>query len=242
MRKIKPLLILALTAAVVLGMAVLPWATEAMDDSEKSGTAPIQPVRLDIRGDDTMLRKLVLQARMTTIPVTAESARMTEAEVWAAVEKGLQIYEDTGLFSEMEPSFQSLEPYLGIDPEDRSNYAIFWSVTLTDEGRQSLFLHVDDETGKILLLIYDNYEESRTFTGSGGRALAERLAHAFLTPLELHLSQLESRDGLVGNVATEETVEQDGVNLIYVYQDTPYGTVRVGFVVSPTRAYVYYPG
>ena len=240
MRKVKTILVLILTAAVLVSMAVLPQLAEAMEAAEKSGTAPIQDIRLDIREDDTMLRRLVLQQRMATIPVSPESAAMTMEEVLAAAWAGLQIYFDTGIVEYFEHDDESAEPYLGVDPNDKSNYAIFWSVVLSD-GKQSVVLHIDDETGKLLLMIYDNASISRVFAGDSGQQMMDKLAHAFLSPLSMHPSQLEGMDDLVGNVATEETKEGDGLNRIYVYQYTPYGTLRVGLVVSPTGAYVYYP-
>ena len=240
MRKVKIVFALILTAAVLFTMAVLPRVAESVDNGEQSGTAPIQPVSLNIREDDTMLRKLALQARMTTIPVTPESAAMTMEEVLATARSGLQTYFDTGIVEYFEATDESAEPYLGVDPNDKSNYAIFWSVVLSD-GSQTVLLHLDDETGKILTMIYNNDEVSRVFADGTGQQMMDKLAHAFLTPLSLHPSQLEGMDGLVGNVATEETKEGDGLNRIYVYQYTPYGTLRVGLVVNSTGAYVYYP-
>ena len=240
MRKAKAILALVLTAAVLFAMAVLPRAAEALDDAPQSGTAPIQPVSLDIREDDTMLRRLALQARMTTIPVSPESAAMTTEEVLAAAWAGLQIYFDTGIMDYFEATDESAEPYLGVDPSDKSNYAVFWSVVLSD-GQQSVLLHLDDETGKILLFIYDNYESNLEFAENGGQQLMQKLAHAFLTPLSLHPSQTEEMDDLVGNVATEETPEESGRSKIYTYQFTPCGTLRVGFNISTTGAYVYFP-
>ena len=240
MRRVKTFFCLVLTAAVLLFMAVLPRVAESMDNGEQSGTAPIQPVSLDIREDDTMLRRLALQARMTTIPVSPASAVMTVEEVLAAARAGLEIYFDTGIMDYFEPTDESAEPYLGVDPNDKSNYAIFWSVSLSD-GRQSVLLHLDDETGKILLYIYDNYESNLEFAENGGQQYMQKLVHAFLTPLSLHPSQPEEMGDLVGNVATEETPEESGLSKIYTYQFTPYGTLRVGFNISTTGAYVYFP-
>ena len=165
---------------------------------------------------------------------------MTMEEVLAAAWAGLQIYFDTGIMEYFESNYESAEPYLGVDPNDKSNYAVLWSVVLSD-GKQSVLLHIDDETGKIMLFVYDNYDSTREFAEDGGQKLMQKLTHAFLAPLFLHPSQMEELGELVGNVATEETPEEGGLSKIYTYQSTPYGTLRVGFHISTTGAYVYFP-
>ena len=98
MRKLKTLLILMLTGLLFAFFAVLPRLTGAFYDDRlqgQSGSAPIQSVELELHDMDSdapgyMLRKLALERSMTDVPITSQQASMTEEEVIAAAQAGME--------------------------------------------------------------------------------------------------------------------------------------------------------
>lgn len=170
MRKLRTLLILLLAIFLIAAGAYLPRIAAAVQDGQTLGhtaTEPMQSLVLELGGEAQapgyMMRKLALEQNMMTIPISAGEASMTQEDVFAAAEKGMEGYIEAGMFEWFEYNFRSAEPYLGIDADDKSNFTVFWSVTLDYQGDpyQYLFLHIDDETGKILYINYVTYADDQ---------------------------------------------------------------------------------
>ena len=159
MGKINTASAIVLALLLLAGMALLPTGIGWISDwltNERPGTAPVQSVKLALGDDRTdepgyMMRKMALECRMTTIPVEPAQASMSEEAVYTAAREAMEAYIDAEMFEWFDYSFFHAEPYLGIDPMDKNNNTVFWGVSFVNEADpyHFLFLHIDDETGKI---------------------------------------------------------------------------------------------
>lgn len=241
----KTLSAVVLALVLILGMALLPQGIAGISDyltNEKPGTASIQNVELALNSDKTeepgyMMRKLALEQRMTTIPIKPEQATMTKEEVLTAALDGMAVYVEAEVFEWFEYDFSAVDPYLGVDTENKNNNSIFWTVTLSRpyEPYQDLFLHIDDETGKILFLSYETYgqDQYKYYYQENQRLMMEGLVDAFLWPLNLTLGQLSEYEGLLGCSVEEQELTDDVTCVVYTYEDAAYGTIRVDFQITP---------
>ena len=251
MRKLKTLLILMLTGLLFAFFAVLPRLTGAFYDDRlqgQSGSAPIQSVELVLNDMDSdapgyMLRKLALERSMTDVPITSQQASMTEEEVIAAAQAGMEIYVDAGIFEWFDCTYQGADPYFGLEPSDKSRHMIFWSVVFTNENSpyQSLLLHIDDETGKIIYIKYESGEQDRELANpEDRRKLMDGFIQSFLLPLSLMPSQVWEYENLEGTVS-QSTVEYPELSMVaYTYKDWQYGFITVEFNIIPVGFYVYF--
>ena len=252
MRKLKTPLVLVLTGLLFMFFAVLPRLTGVFYDDMlrgQSGTAPIQSVELELHDMDSdapgyMLRKLALERSMTDVPITPQQASTTEEEAIATARACMEIYVDAGIFEWFDCTYQGAEPYFGLEPSDKSRHMIFWSVIFINEASpyQSLLLHIDDETGKIIYIKYEDYGPTREFANAeAAEQLLDRFFHAFLSPLSLLPSQLGTYENLDGSVSQETTHYINGSDVIFTYRDAQYGDVYVVLTVTTTGFYSTFP-
>ena len=252
MSRLKLSVTVLLTLALLVALALMPRAVAGITDllaDEKGGTASMQSVELAFPGDQTelpgyMMRKLALEQRMTSVPITAEQAAMTEDQVYAAAEAAMEIYVQAGLFEWFEVDFQSLQPYLGIDPNDKSNNTLFWGVDFTKQGDQyqDLFLHIDDETGKILYISYTTNapDKFNYYYPENQHAMMESFVDAFFSPL--NLADRSEYEGLLGESAVEQELTDDVTCILYTFHDAQYGMMHIEFYITPSGFHVYFPG
>lgn len=249
MRKLKTMLVLMLTGVIFAFFAVLPRLAGAFSDDRlrgQSGSASIQSVALELHDMDSdapgyMLRKLALERFLTSVPITPQQASMTEEEAIAAAQAGMDIYVDAGIFEWFDYTYQGAEPYFAIDSNDKSHHMIFWSVIFTNEENpyQSLLLHLDDETGKIIYIKYEDYGPSREFVNAkAAESMMDGFIHAFLSPLLLLPSQVWMYEDLEGPVSQQIMRYANSVNVVYGYRDWRYGDIDVAFSMTTTGFYV----
>lgn len=253
MRRAKTVTVLLLALALIAGLAMLPQGIAGISDyliNEKQGTASMQTVELTLYSDKTdepgyMMRKIALEQRMTTIPIEPEQTSMTEQEVIDAAIEGMAVYVDANMFEWFDYSFCRAEPYLGIDPENQSNNSVIWGVTFVNEkdSYHHLFLHIDDETGRILYISYETYgtDKYKYYYPENQRLMMESFADAFFRPLNLTASEMEEYKNFGGMEAVEQESTDDMTVVVYTYEDTEYGTIRAGFYISPVGFGVYFP-
>lgn len=253
MSKLKTGLVLLLTVLLIAALALLPQAVAGLSDflgNEKPGSATMQSVELAfdvnwIEEPGYMMRKLALEQNMSTVPIAPEQAAMTEEEVLTAAQDAMTPYMEAGVFDWFEYTFSSVEPYLAVDPGDKNNNSIFWSVAFVREEKpyQSLFLHLDDETGCILFLSYETYGPDRFnyYYPENQRLMMEGLVDSFLEPLKLTASQLSEYDNLEGCAVAEQKMTDDVTCVRYTYEDAQYGTIDVAFLISPEGLHIYFP-
>lgn len=243
MRRLKTLLVLLLMGGVFVCFAGLPWlAAQFSDDLLRGGAAQIQAVELVLNDADPdapgyMLRKLALECSMTDVPITPQQASMTEEEVIAAARVGMDIYVDVGIFEWFDYTYQGAEPYFAIDPSDKSHQMIFWSVVFTNEESPygCLLLHIDDETGRIIYISYEDYGISREFVNAEAtESMMDGFIHAFLSPLSLLPSQVWMYEDLEGTVSQQIMRYDNSMDVVYGYRDWRYGDINVVFSVTTT--------
>lgn len=247
MNKRKTAVFLLFSLLLIVALSALPRAVATISDARAKGkadSAPMQSVELDLDSEKTektgyMMRKLALEQNMTDIPIDPEQASMTQEDVLIAALVGMEAYVQADLFAWFEYTYCSVETYLAIDSEQKSNLGMIWSVTLSDqsESYNSLFLHIDDETGKI---IYINYETSDkvhyAFSDLEKQGqMLDDLADAFFHPLNLTAG--DEWEAL----AVERNFVDDSISATYTFEDTEYGTICVEFYIMPTGFRVSFP-
>lgn len=253
MYRLKAVLTILLSLALIAGFALLPKGIAIVSDflsNGKPGTTSMDTVELTIYSDQTdapgyMMRKLALEQRMTTIPIEPEQAAMTEEEVLNAALEGMEAYVDAGIFEWFGYTFFSAEAYLCMDPEDQSNNSVFWGVQFTREEKpyQSLFLHIDDETGNILYLSYETYgpDADKYYAPENQRLMMESFVDAFFRPLKLTASEMSVYKNFIGMEVNEQETPDEVTVVSYTYDDAVYGAVHVTFHISPEGLHVF-PG
>lgn len=250
MGKINTASAIVLALLLLAGMALLPTGIGWISDwltNERPGTAPVQSVKLALGDDRTdepgyMMRKMALECRMTTIPVEPAQASMSEEAVYTAAREAMEAYIDAEMFEWFDYSFFHAEPYLGIDPMDKNNNTVFWGVSFVNEADpyHFLFLHIDDETGKILYLNYTTDKTGgRRYTDRDTReGMMERFSEAFFAPLKLTAEDLSEYQGLLSTSAVEQKHTDEVTGVLYTFEDARYGMIRVSFNINPTGFFV----
>lgn len=246
MRKLRTLLILLLAMFLIAAGAYLPRIAAAVQDGQTLGhtaTEPMQSLVLELGGETQapgyMMRKLALEQNMMTIPISAGEASMTQEDVFAAAEKGMEGYIEAGMFEWFEYNFRNAEPYLGIDADDKSNFTVFWSVTLDYQGDpyQYLFLHIDDETGKILYINYVTYadDQFKYYYPDNQQLMMEDFVSTYFSQLDL--TDLADYAYLNGTGTEKVTTADDVTAVRYSFGDLVYGEVSVDFYITPVGFY-----
>lgn len=251
MRKLIPAVTTLLALALIFAGAFLPQITAfVMDRAEngKIGSAPMQSVELNLRDrtqPNDMVRKLKLVQRMYTVPVDASETSMTVDEVYAAVERCMADYVDAGIFEWFQYTTRAAEPLLGIDSQDIHNTGIFWGVTYVNEKApyQALFVHIDDENGKIYYLSYEDYEKESIYSDRSPE-YAARMNFVLDHFTEIFFDQLGLADvkKFYDSKALVEEEEVDGGVYLrrYVMEDDEYGEISIEFYANPSGFRLYY--
>lgn len=255
MRKVRTFCIVLLAIVLISLLAIMPQVISKVSDflgNEKPGTAPMQSVELALGTDKSeqpgyMLRKLVLEHRMNTLPIRPEQVKMTEDEVLSAAVDGMTRYVDANMFAWFEYDHFSAEPYLGVDTENTNNNMIFWGVTFStktstkNDPYHYLFLHIDDETGKIIYIAYETYgEDYFRYDPENQWFLMEGFVDSFLGPLNLTASQLSEYDNLQGSAVEQNSTDEE-TSVLYTFEDAEFGRIHVSFVITPVGFHIYFP-
>lgn len=244
----KPLFLI-LVAALIIAGAFLPKITGAVLDistNEKSDSAPMQSLELAFSKDNQrepryMLRRLALEQNKLAVPIAPDQAAMTEDEVYAAVEEGMEAYVDANVFEWFEVTSRGAEPYLAVDFDKKSNNAIVWDVTYSSDSEpyHYLILSIDDETGKIIFINYDTNgdDKYRYYDPEDQYLMMEGLVGAFLSPLDL-----TSYESLTGTEVSEVNTTDEVTAVQYSFHDADYGDITVQFHIYPNGFFTYFSG
>lgn len=248
MRKIISPLFLILVAALIIAGAFLPHMTAAVTDhmtNEKPHCAPMQSVQLDFGSDhqspESILQKLAMRDNMYTVPISAAEATMTEEEVYAATEQYMQEYADAGIFRWFDITYRMTETHLCIDPDNPKYSNIIWTVNLVQESPYyNLFLHLDDETGKILYIDYVNQDtKNYMFMPKDQPPALEALTEIYFRQLGL-TDTLENNDSM--GISVEELATTDeATGMHYHFEHSAYGDFNINFLFYPNGFYISFP-
>lgn len=253
MRKLIPAVTTLLALALIFAGAFLPQITAfLMDRSEngKTGSAPIQSVELNLRdvtSTEYAAQRLILMQQLTSMPIDASEASMTVDEVYAAVEENMKDYEAAGIFNWFPYTSRTAEPYLGVNSQDTSQTTVFWAVTFVNEKSpyQSLFVHLDDLSGKIYYLNFEDYGKESAYPVPSPEYTAhmnyilDNFTRIFFYQLGLaEVRQYYDSKGLV------EQEEVDGGVFMrrYTMGDEQYGEITIEFYASTGGLHSYYHG
>lgn len=240
MHKLKTVLILLLTAALIAGGAVLPRIVSSATDEASIGKeeiSPIHSVELEVveteeRESASMARKLILLQDMYVLPLTEEEASMGAAEAIAAAEIAMEEYTAAGIFQWFDVDSVSAEPFIGIDPRDMDNYNIYWTVyfDMGEEPYGTLLLYIDDETGVVLHIEYNRYD---SFTMEGVWEANWAVMDAFTDVYFRQLGMSEVADYFRSASLVDEGEIDGGVAYRrYTIGDVDYGEIRIEFYVD----------
>ena len=249
MKQTRILAAAVLAVLLVASLGFLPHGIALVEDwmtTGKTGSASMKTIRLDIAengpaGPNAMLQKLALEQRMTASPVKPTLASMTEAEVLAAAEAGLEVYMESGLLGWFDSCSCTAEPRLGMDPE-KDNSGVFWVVTFVSytDPYHLLVLHIDDETGMILYIRYEMEGADREICEPERLlSMMEAFSHNFLSAL--NLVDPDAYDNLLSVQVREPRVSDGVASARYSYEDAHWGMIHVEFYIIPSGFYVYFP-
>lgn len=248
MDKRKSVLCVLLALTLIAAGAFLPRMTAAVIDqagSNASGSAPVQSVELylyDRTLPQNMVRKLALEQSMYTVPARLSEASMSKEEVYAAAERYMADYASAGIFTWFPYTTWTAEFLSCIDSEHLGNTAYFWAVSYTNqcEPFQSLYLHIDDETGKILYLTYEkaNKGEVDSAESSENADYSSYVLNCFSKIFfdQLGLQNMQDRGYEQFNLEEYVYVQR------YLIKDDKFGVIPIEFYTSPIGLYIYYPG
>lgn len=246
MGKLRALLLL-LTVLCIIGGAMLPRVVARVTDrldADQVVYGQMQSVQLELNVTEQpdparMLQMLALERNMTTIPVTEAEASMTEEEVYAAVQRQMDEYCDVGIFQWFDVTHRTADPYLAMDPDDPDNFGIIWGVSLSHQESpyHNLFVHLDDATGKILMLDY--YTEEYLYPSEEQRYVFEPWTDTYFAQLGLSYNT-EYVQSLETDVS-ETRLDDDTMMVRYTFQEIEFGEIYLEFYVSPNGFYIQFP-
>lgn len=194
----KTWLLLLLAVVLLITGAVFPRIAAMLQDrmaEKRYGYSTMQSVNLEVISQKEQsvptIAKLASLCSMEIMPISSSQAVMTEETVLMAVESAMADYEEAGLFQPFSYTGNSIQPCIGFrlwDGEQTTTFFVFWSVTYYNEEEpyQNLSLYIDDETGKILRIVYDSDTVGPVGgTGEGNQQRMEAFTEIYFRQLDL---------------------------------------------------------
>lgn len=237
MHKLKLILALVLTGALLAAGAGLPGIVAAVLDKNRIGcvsTGTFQSVSLDIRQNVPVLGKLAMIDRMSgVIQIDSGKTRMNDKEVLAAAEQALAPYISAGLMDEFELSdVEALHPLLAQVPDAPALSGIFWTVVISGgEGKQYFLtdLAIDDETGKLLRI---SFTAEHWNTGLSAEDTLGLFADIYFAGLEIP----DYQDFATGDLA-QAYIGDKTSGIRYRFMNEDYGEIEVDLFVHGNGFY-----
>lgn len=251
MRILKIVLSVTLTAAVLLVCGGLPTLAALIQDSAIGQTqqSSLAPIHLELGSEEKpetepsmdILEKLAILQSSYIFPMKSESMIMSEEQVHKEAMAALVPYMAMGVIQDVEYSVHS-EAVIAMSSDNLGSYVTLWSVILfhEEDPYENILLHLDDQTGKVLLLQYEGY--TRIFDKEVQGALLEEITSIFLDDLELsealeeledpqtHIELVDISDKSTAVSCTIDTAEY-GSMLIEIYMTE--NTFNTAYPTSP---------
>ena len=242
MNKLRSILGIVLTAAVIAACACFPQIVSRVLDQNRLGQPeylPMDPIRLEIRQELTSLGKLAVLSRADmNIEISESKTAMTREQALEAAHRGLAPYTDTMLLSWIEETVE-LKPNLFQVQNTPELQTVVWLVSATNDPPDApnqfteLEAAIDDETGKILALSFTS-EETRDLNADSD-ALAV-FAEIFFSGLGIE----DYGQYLVPDLESAY-VGETGDAVRYQFTDSDLGSVTVDLYVHAHGFYVEFP-
>lgn len=242
MGKYKTAVAVIFTVCLLVLGAVLPVLVTALQDhttQNRTGYADSTAVVLEFSAEHHLstVEKLILLNQSNSYTISENETKMTAEQALSCVQGHIAQYTDAELLPSLDYSQCQSIPAICIDDATQA-HCIIWAVYIENNDTDLLTVIVDDETGVILSVDYQAFEQRFDLT-------SERYHHKIETFMEIFLSQLElSEDSFITDVAPNyeepesETdhisryfslVDPAGREIVVVFQVTAYGSFYTYF-------------
>ena len=214
--------------------AVLPVLVTALQDhtvQNSIGYADSSAVVLDLSTEQSLstVEKLILLNQSNSYIISENETKMSASQALSCVQAHIAHYTDAELLPAMDDSQHQIVPAICIDDATQA-HCVIWAVYLEYNNTDLLTAIVDDETGIILSVDYQVFEQRFDIS-------TERYKHKLEAFMEIYLSQLDLKeDSVITDVAPNcEVPETDyisrylcvadpaGREIVIVFQVTAFG-------------------
>ncbi len=242
MRKSSLVISVFLALAVIVTGAFLPRLTTTVMDRSTlhiPATAPMTSVELTLKDAASLsiLQKMKLYGSMSSIPISSAEASMSAEQVHEAVRQQMKLFELGDVFQWFDADYSSAETYLAMNPNDTSQFSIFWTVSYSTNQKPyySYIAHVDDATGKLFLINYTAPEFSKLWRSDESKwAAFETLSSVYFSQLELPST---TRNPYIQKME-EKTTDYGAFSVTYLLDVPDVGSFCVEIRISPGEYYI----
>ena len=242
MRKVKNLIVVLVTAALVLTAGFVPMAAAQFQDQATTGVVKYESIealqlKLEEEAPDmTFVEKMFLLTNGVGMEVTDENTRIKEEEIletaYAAVAPYLELY----FGDSVDNDFLHYNAAMVYDERDPTRYCYYWFVQLSLDisYNDTISIVLDDETGKILAI-----EVTDPDFGIAADYF-EKLQYAISTIYlsELGMSPAEEWPMEIESVAKDWNVAIPAVGAHYLFVEPLYGEISVEICVHSDGFYI----
>lgn len=215
MGKYKTVVAVVFTVCLLFLGAFLPVLVTALQDHttlNRTGYADSTAVVLEFstRHNLSTVEKLILLNQSNSYTISENETKMTAEQVLSCVQTHMAQYTDAELLPPLDYSQCQSVPAICIDDATQA-HCIIWAVCIENSDTDLLTVIVDDETGVILSVDYQAFEQNLDLT-------SERYHHKIEAFMEIFLSQLElPEDSFITDVAPNYEEPESGTDYISRY-------------------------
>lgn len=245
----KTMIALLIFAVILVLGAFLPGAVGYFldrDGSQVPTCVQMEQIHLEFEEESMTLRQklALLNSSAQTMQVSLDMTRYTAAEIWQIAMKTAQRYYEAGMVPQ-ELRAADITYCLPImyywqeqGAEGRIQSNIFWELSFGGDslGGDSLVLVIDDRTGTVCTLNYQNVNARRAENLTLGKAL-ENLCRMSLEELGEEFSEFDAKALASEGIGSNASASYAAVDL--AWEDTLRGELRLAFVVSDSGFYTY---
>ena len=220
-------IVVAFTIVIMILCGLLPVMSAKVVDFWADNTIHYEDMKtLQLFRELNDTQKMYLLAQGTRGSISKERARLKQESMYDVVEKAIMPYFEGG-YIEGELSEFTLEstPVLFYSSTETNLSAIFWEVVLKADNAygQSIYLYLDDSTGKILTMSYECKEMIFDVK------MWKRFISEIFLVYQSNMDWYEAQEGAYG----EEYQEYEGRREIsYIRGDIIYGELEIIFTIS----------
>ena len=160
MGKLKSILVILLTAALLVGGSLLPTAATRIQDKTTMNMVQYENIEaLQLRLEEEALsmtypEKMFLMMHGSGMDITDEDTRIKDKNLMEAAYTAITPYMDLFLGGSFDNDYLEYYPVMVYDESDPSRYAYYWHVILSLDVSENDTVSVilDDETGKVIAI------------------------------------------------------------------------------------------